>query len=334
MSGAREPVPGRRSEGGRRPASTVVRRRRLVAGLALLAGIVAVAVIVMSATGSGGGSEGASRAAHGGGGGGAGGAKRATAKPVARVPAARRDVPVPILMYHLVNDPPPGGQGLPELYVAKADFAGQMRWLKDKGYSAVTEQQVYDLWRRGAPLPTRPVVISFDDGYRSVWSNALPIMKRDGMRGVLNLELSELSQPYQGGVTPDQVKALLAAGWELDSHTMTHPDLTTLDDATLRQELVAPRRAIRRRFGRPARFFCYPAGRYDPRVVAAVKAAGYLGATTTNFGNAGPDQLFAMNRVRINRSDGVDGFVQKLTALRGQGAATAPSSFGGAGGGA
>ncbi len=327
MSGGREPHAGRRSGQRAQDRRGVVRRRRLVAAAALLAGLAAIVAVVMTAAGSRGGDDGASRAAQGG----AVGGKRAVA-PVARVPASERDVAVPILMYHLVNDPPAGGQGLPELYVAKSDFAGQMRWLKAQRYSAVTEQQLYDLWRRGIALPRRPVVISFDDGYRSVWANALPVMKREGLRGVLNLEISELSQPDQGGITPEQVRALLAAGWELDSHTMTHPDLTTLDDATLRQELAAPRRAIRRQFGRPARFFCYPAGRYDPRVVAAVKRAGYLGATTTNFGNAGPGQLFVMNRVRINRSDGVDGFVGKLTGLRGEGAAPAPASFGGAGG--
>lgn len=332
MSAGRDPASGRRRT-RRAPPDRAVRRRRLVAGAALLAGLAAVVAIVVATSGSDGGDHGASRAATGDGAGhrtarGDGAAHRT------RVPAGKRGVAVPILMYHLVADPPPDSQGLPELYVAKADFAGQMRWLKAQGYSAVTEQQVYDLWRRGVALPRRPVVISFDDGYRSVGANALPIMRRAGMRGVLNLEIAELSQPDQGGITPTQVRALLAAGWELNSHTMTHPDLTTLDDATLRAELVGPRRVIRRRFGRPARFFCYPAGRYDPHVVAAVKAAGYLGATTTNFGNAGPHQLLTMNRVRINRSDGVDGFAGKLTALRGRRAAPAPPSFGGAGGGA
>jgi hypothetical protein len=65
----------------------------------------------------------------------------------------------------------------------------------------------------------------------------------------------------------------------------------------------------------PVSFFCYPAGRYDNRVVAAVRAAGYLGATTTAYGLARPGDMFTLKRVRVNRSDGVAGFVSKLRAF-------------------
>ena len=65
----------------------------------------------------------------------------------------------------------------------------------------------------------------------------------------------------------------------------------------------------------PVNFFCYPAGRYDDTVVAAVKAAGFLGATTTNYGLARPSDLYTLSRVRIDGSDGVKGFAAKLAAL-------------------
>lgn len=337
MTGPRDPVYERRRAEREAHRRATARRRRAIAAGAVIAAVAAVALVVALV---GGGSDdggdragrasdtGGHEAAPGGGGGDGGAARARTAR---RVPPSQRDRPVPILMYHVINDPPPGA-GLPELYVAKSDFAAQMSWLKDHGYSAVSMQQVYDLWRRGLALPRRPVVISFDDGYLSIWSNALPIMKRAGMRGVLNLELNELDQVSQGGISEQQVRALMAAGWEINSHTLTHPDLTAIDDGQLRRELVSSRRQIRRRFGRPANFFCYPAGRYDPRVVAAVEAAGYLGATTTNFGNAGPDQLFTLNRVRVDRSDGTQGFIRKLRDLRSAGVAPAPPSFGGTSG--
>jgi peptidoglycan/xylan/chitin deacetylase (PgdA/CDA1 family) len=332
VTGPRDPVYERRRAEREARRQAIGRRRRV---LAIAAAVVALAVVVVVVALVAGGSEdGQERPASSPGAareerrevGGA--PARPEARPETRVSPSRRDRPVPILMYHAVNEPPPGA-GLPELYVAKDDFEAQMRWLKARGYSAVTMQQVYDLWKKGVALPRRPVVVSFDDGYRSVWTNALPIMKRRGLPGVLNLELSQLTKTDEGGIAEEQVRDLMAAGWEIDSHTVSHPDLTSLDDAGLRRELVGSRRRIRRKFGRPASFFCYPAGRYDPRIVAAVKAAGYLAATTTNFGNAGPNQLFTLNRVRIDRSDGVDGFIRKMRALRGAGVAPAPPSFGG-----
>jgi peptidoglycan/xylan/chitin deacetylase (PgdA/CDA1 family) len=111
------------------------------------------------------------------------------------------------------------------------------------------------------------------------------------------------------------VRKLLAAGWELDAHTLTHPDLTHVDAARLREEVTGSRTAIRRMFHVPVNFFCYPAGRYDPVVVAAVQQAGYLGATTTNYGLARAGDLFTLSRVRVSGSDGVKGLAAKLAAL-------------------
>jgi peptidoglycan/xylan/chitin deacetylase (PgdA/CDA1 family) len=302
------------------------RRRRVAAGL-LVVVIAAAAIVVGNLGGS---SEHAAAPHRAGGSNEARPAADTRPQTAERVPPSRRDRPVPILMYHLVNDPPPGAP-FPELYVAPADFAGQMTWLKDEGYTAVTMQQAYDFWTRGVPLPRRPVVVSFDDGYRSVWANALPVLRRLDWPGVLDLELKVLGQPDQGGMSRAMVRELAAGGWEIDSHTVTHPDLTSVQPDQLRTELVRSRELIRRDFGKPANFLCYPAGRYDPAVVAAVKRAGYLGATTTNFGNAGRAQLFTLNRVRINRSDRVPGFERKLTDLRTAGVAPAPPSFGGGG---
>jgi len=97
---------------------------------------------------------------------------------------------------------------------------------------------------------------------------------------------------------------------------MTHPDLTTVDSTRLRYQVAGSRAAIRRRFHVPVDFFCYPSGRYDDAVVAAVRAAGFLGATTTNEGLARPDSLYTLDRVRVNGSDGVRGLAAKLEALR------------------
>ena len=226
--------------------------------------------------------------------------------------AGNRLRPVPVLMYHVLSAPPANAP-YPELYVAPPDFRAQIAWLAAHGYRAVTLQRVFDAWRGAATLPAKPVVLTFDDGYLSDVRTALPVLMARHWPGVLNLEVANLKPVW--GIRPPGVRKLLAAGWELDAHTLTHPDLTSVDAARLRQEVTGSRTAIRKMFHVRVNFFCYPAGRYDAAVIAAVQQAGYLGATTTNYGLARPSDLYTLSRVRINGSDGVKGFAAKLAAL-------------------
>src|SRR5689334_13605305 len=83
--------------------------------------------------------------------------------------------PVPILMYHVVSDPPPGAP-YPDLYVPEDEFADQMQALQEAGYTAVTLREWWDSWHDDGPLPAKPVVVSFDDGYHSHLANALPVL--------------------------------------------------------------------------------------------------------------------------------------------------------------
>ena len=219
---------------------------------------------------------------------------------------------VPVLMYHVIQRPY-ADSPYPALYVPRAEFAAQMSWLDRHGYEAVTLQRVYDAWHGRAILPSRPIVITFDDGYRSHYTNALPILRSHGWSGVLNLDLSNLAPWW--GIRPAMVDELVAARWEIDAHSLTHPDLTGLAGSALRREVGGSREQIRRRFGVAANFFCYPAGRYDSEVVEAVSTAGFLGATTTEHGLAGREEPFTLDRVRIDGGDGASGLAAKLAAL-------------------
>src|SRR4051795_12335687 len=159
--------------------------------------------------------------------------------------AGPRLQPVPILMYHVVTTAPADAP-YPELYVSRGDFAGQVAWLAAHGYHAVTLQQVFDSWRGAARLPARPLVLSFDDGYLSHVRNALPILKARRWPGVLNLEVRNLEPVW--GTRPPGVRKLIGAGWEIDAHTLTHPDLTAVGAAQLHDEVAGSRAALRKRF--------------------------------------------------------------------------------------
>ena len=215
-------------------------------------------------------------------------------------------------MYHVIADPPSGAP-YPGLYVSKAEFAAQVRWLESRGYRAVTLTQAYDHWRYGKPLPRRPIVFTFDDGYRSVYETALPLLRAHTWPAVLNLEARYINTAW--GLSRPRIRKLLAARWELASHTINHPDLTSLSNAALRAEVAGSRTQLRREFHVPVSFFCYPAGRYDARVIAAVQAARYLGATSVRSGLARPSELWDLARVRVDRGDGVAGPKAALAAL-------------------
>ena len=160
--------------------------------------------------------------------------------------------------------------------------------------------------------------LSFDDGYLSQGQDAGAILRARGWPGVLNLALHNLDTP--GGLSTSRVKAMIAAGWEVDAHSLTHPDLTTLDAAALRREVAGSRAAIHARFGVPVNAFCYPAGRYDATVEAAVAAAGYRAATTERPGAARPsDDSYALPRIRVDRGDSTATVVAKVHAAVGSG---------------
>ena len=206
--------------------------------------------------------------------------------------------PVPILMYHVIARRRPGAP-YPGLYVTPARFRAQIRNLARLGYRAVTLHAVYDAWHGLGVLPRRPVVLSFDDGYRSQFTVAAAALRRLRWPGVLNLVVAHMRRGASG-LSAGMVRHMMGWGWEVDSHTLTHPDLTTLGPAALQREVAGSRAALRRRFHVPAAFFCYPSGRFDASVLAAVRRAGYLGATTTLPGLARPrDGMFTLHRVRV-----------------------------------
>ena len=201
-------------------------------------------------------------------------------------------------MYHVIAHPPPGAP-FPGLYVPAGEFAAQMRTLAAAGYRAVTLDQVQSAWLGRARLPARPLVVSFDNGYRSQYTHALPVLRQLGWVGVENLQLSGLPVS-QGGLSGREVRRLVAAGWELDTQGFSHADLIQLDSARLHYEVAVARSKIRRLYGVPANWFCYPSGHYNATVLAAVAAAGYLGATTVVPGWATRlEDRFRLPRLRV-----------------------------------
>ena len=218
--------------------------------------------------------------------------------------------PVPVLMYHVIDDAP-AGASYPELFVGPRTFDRQMEALERQGYVGVSLNQVYDAWFRDGELPGKPVVISFDDGYRGQYVYARPELRKLGWPGVLSAIAGRIGRPG-AELSNAMVERLIASGWELDSHTINHVDVSKARGAQLRDEVAGSRKMLQKRFHQPVNFFCYPSGHYDGKAVREVQDAGYLGATTTNTGLASKNEMYKLKRIRVEGSDGVSGLERKL----------------------
>ena len=219
---------------------------------------------------------------------------------------------IPILEYHVIAIAPSTAP-FPALWVPPREFAEEMRYLDSHGYHVISLQQAYDYWH-GGDLPRRPIVVSFDDGYRSQYRSAMPILARHGWAGVLNLVVHNLRSHELG---PRRVRTMISRDWEVDSHTLTHPDLTGLGPDALRAQVGGSRRLLRRALHIPVNFFCYPSGRFDAAVISAVRRAGYLLATTTIAGLGRPSEPDTLRRIQIFPGDGAGGLAAKLRLFSG-----------------
>jgi peptidoglycan/xylan/chitin deacetylase (PgdA/CDA1 family) len=310
------------------------RRRRVVAS-ASVAAVVGIVVAIAVAALTGHSHRPHAIAHHGAGASRRGSRRRArqtsrvthTVRTGARIgPATGRpgDAVAPILMYHVINPPPPGAP-YPGLYVPRGEFLAQMLALKHAGYHPVTLDDLWANWRHGNRLPSKPIVITFDNGYRSQYTNARPILRSLHWTAVLNTQLSGLP-PSQGGLTTAQFRGLLAAGWELDTQGISHADLVTEDAAGLRFQIDHARATLRRRFHVPVRWFCYPSGQYDPTVIDAVRAAGFVGSTTVVPGWANrDDDPYALPRLRVLGGTSPTALLAQIAAA--QGAPAPPGSY-------
>ncbi len=186
--------------------------------------------------------------------------------PARATPAPQpRALTIPVLEYHDV------GFGVGTYQVTLPAFNAQLDWLQANGYTTVTLQAVYEYLFEGGNLPAKPVVLTFDDGRASQW-NAVQALNARGMTGVFFI--------LGGGnaLSDGQIRQIVAQGHEIESHTMSHPQLSRLSDAQLAYELARSKQNLEAKYGVPIRYLAYPYGDYDARVIAATSAAGYSGA--------------------------------------------------------
>lgn len=230
-----------------------------------------------------------------------------------------RALSVPVLMYHRIGAP--ASPGLAPYAVAPEDFTEQMRFLRRNGYWTPSLAQWREAMARCMPLPGRPVLITFDDGYRDFAETAWPILKRNALGASLFVVSERVGQApdwdHDGGDEPllgwDDLRALADEGVEIASHNARHVRLTRTPIDHAIADGAASREMIRERIGGAVEAIAYPFGGADPAVRAGLWACGYrLGFTARPGLAAISGDPMMIPRQIVARADTLHAFAQKL----------------------
>jgi peptidoglycan/xylan/chitin deacetylase (PgdA/CDA1 family) len=232
----------------------------------------------------------------------------------------RRRLRVPILMYHYVSTPPDDADRYRlDLSVTPDQFAAQLRWLRDHGYTAVSLDDVYNALHAGTPLPPRPVVLTFDDGYADAYHHAYRLLRQFGMTGTFFVVTEWIDQNRPGYLTWDQAREMAAAGMSIQSHSRTHPDLSRgCDYDCLVYQILGSVETIEAEIGVRPRFFCYPGGRYNADILTVLEQVGIVAAVTTQGGTLHvSDRPLELARVRVRGTTQLGDFAWMVRDWRG-----------------
>jgi peptidoglycan/xylan/chitin deacetylase (PgdA/CDA1 family) len=232
-------------------------------------------------------------------------------------------------MYHLVS--PDRIQGFDKYTVAPKKFAAQMRWLARTGYTSITLDMLLDARSGNGALPPKPVVITFDDGYRDCIDHALPILRKWGAKAIFYLVAGRIGGTSdwlakdRGVELPlldwSAAQRLKELGVECGSHGMTHPHLAEVSPEACRYELTESRRLLGQRLGYDVKHLAFPHGSYSPDVQRAAHEAGYRSCCSVQIGLSGADDdLLALHRVLVHGQDTLLDFICRLRTAQSAGA--------------
>ena len=192
---------------------------------------------------------------------------------------------VPILMYHHISTPPADVDVAQiALYTPPALFQQQMAYLADNGFTPI---DLYDLSLAialKAELPDKPIIITLDDGYIDNYENARPILQSFGFPATFFIATDFIDRQDYHYMSWEMIMELSFAGFRIEPHSMTHPDLRGYSVGANRYEMRGSRDRIEAYTQKHPRFFAYPSGKYDDNSMQAAEDLDFWGAVTTNGG--------------------------------------------------
>ncbi len=214
---------------------------------------------------------------------------------------APRTVQVPILMYHYVSIPPADADIYrKDLSIAPADFASHLDRLQADGYTTISLYDFAAHLAQGSVLPEKPVIISFDDGYRDNYTNAFPALAERNMTAMFFVVTDFIDEERPAYFSWDMLREMRAGGMHIESHGRNHVTLKGQNADYLVWQALGSMETIEYELGKRPRFISYPAGEYDQSTIDIFNSAGYwAGLTTVQGATHDSNNLFELRRVRV-----------------------------------
>jgi peptidoglycan/xylan/chitin deacetylase (PgdA/CDA1 family) len=205
-------------------------------------------------------------------------------------------------MYHYISVPPAGADIYrQDLSVAPDLLAAHLDAMQEAGYTAISLYALLDNLTYGAPLPEKPVVLTFDDGYLDHYTNAFPILRDHGMTATFFIVTDFIHDKRPEYITWDMVREMYAGGMSIEAHGRNHVSLANKDSDYLIWQALGSYESIAVEIGVRPRFISYPAGDYDQSTIDIFRSADYWAGFTTEQGATHrSDDLFRMKRVRVH----------------------------------
>lgn len=223
---------------------------------------------------------------------------------------------VPILMYHNVLEGDVKGDGL---NVSEKALEDQLATLKAYGYHTITFDELYQHYNENANLPENPVIITFDDGYKSNYTLAYPLLKKYDMKACIFMITNAIGS--KNFMTKSELQELSDSGLiEIQSHSVSHDyQLASMSSTAMAQELYNSKNILEEITGKPITVFCYPYGRTSKKLIQEVKNQGYLLSVTTQYGCASKkSNPLTLPRIRVSGEDTGIALKKKIEALTGR----------------
>ncbi len=205
---------------------------------------------------------------------------------------------VPVLCYHHIREAKPGQSETMKSYsVSPAQFAEQMKALKDSGYETVLPHQLYNYLAHGASLPAKPVMLTFDDTDEEQFSIGAREMEKYGFRGVYFLMTISINRPRY--MSKEQIKQLADSGHAVESHTWDHHMVTKYQGEDWEKQLIQPMKKVEEITGKSAQYFAYPFGLWNQAAIPELKKAGYKMAFILSTKRDSTDPLYTVRRMIV-----------------------------------
>ena len=197
-----------------------------------------------------------------------------------------RSADVPILMYHYISASLSAQDRIRYgLSVPPEMFEAQLKLLRDNGYTTVTLRDVYEYLAAGTPLPDKPIVLTFDDGYVDNYTNAFPILQKYGMIGTFFVLTGPADDGDPAYLSWDMIQEMSSAGMDIQLHSRDHLDMRNRSYDWLVFQIIGGRQSIEGHTDKPVIFMAYPSGKVDANVQRFLSSTNFWAAVTTASGS-------------------------------------------------